>query len=38
MISPKVDIWSVAIVFYYLLYGSKPFDKIIKKNDSNAME
>lgn len=25
MISQKVDIWSVGIITYFLLYGSKPF-------------
>ena len=37
MISPKVDIWSVAIIFYYLLYGIKPFKQIGRKSDTNSV-
>ena len=38
MISPKVDIWSTAVIFYCLLYGQKPFKKQARNNDVNVIE
>lgn len=37
MISPKVDVWSVGVIFFQMLYGSKPFgDKMTQERVYNS--
>jgi tousled-like kinase len=31
-VSPKVDIWSIGVIFFEMLYGEKPFGQGVSQN------